>query len=115
MGVTSIELFRSGNATSARLPDVRINGANADVDIYVDPATGVEWVRANGKGASTSDSVDRSWTGKIWRLPAGAAYPTTLLVFEDDPGHWVWEPTNDMQLADYRAELATVNALFVKI
>jgi hypothetical protein len=115
MGMTPIELFRSGNAVSARLQNVRIDPANADVDTYVDPATGAEWVRANGKGASSAASIDPSWTGKIWRLPLGVAYPATLALWEDDPGHWLWEPTQDMLLVDYRAALEGVNGRFLKV
>lgn len=115
MGVTQFDLYRSGNASSARLPAVRIGGSDPDVDVYVDPTTGVEWVRANGKGSSTSDVIDPGWTGRIWRLPPGSVYPDTLELWEDDPGHWLWAPKHDMPLAEYIAALGVVNALFVRV
>jgi hypothetical protein len=84
MGVTQFDLYRSGNASSARLQAVRIGGFYPDVDVYLDP-TGIEWVRANGKGSSTGDVIDPSWTGRIWRLPPGSVDPDVLELWEDDP------------------------------
>jgi hypothetical protein len=115
MGTTSLDLFRSGNTTTARLDRVRINGPNSDVDTYVDTGTGATWVQANGKGISTQDAVDPSWTGTPWRLPAGAAYPSHLLLWNDNPGHWLWAPEHDMPLTTYEDALRVVNALFVKV
>jgi hypothetical protein len=114
MGVTPIDLFRSGNSRSPRLDNVRIGGADPDVDTFAD-AVNTTWVVANGKGISSSDTVDPTWTGKPWRLPAGTIFPDGLRLFEDDPGHWVWEPATDMPLANYEGLLATVNPLFVKV
>ena len=115
MGVTAIDLFRSGNATTPRLHRVRTTGPNADVDLYQDPASGDDWVRANGKGVSTWDSVDPTRAGVPWRLAAGSQYPNSLKVWNDDPGHWVWEPTADMKLSDYVAALEVAGQGFVKV
>jgi hypothetical protein len=88
MGITTLDLFRSGNAGGARLERVRTNGINADVDTYVDPNSGQLWVKADGQGSSTFDAVDPTWRGKPWRLPAGENYPAALLlVWNDEPGH----------------------------
>jgi len=113
MGTTPIELFRSGNSRSARLDSVRINGVNPDVDVRTDHV-GAVWVVANGKGVSTWDTPDLAW-GKTWRLPVGSAYSNTLLVWNDDPGHWVWEPVHDMLLSDYQAALANANVKFLRV
>jgi hypothetical protein len=114
MGVTHIELFRSGNSTHARLTNVRTSGALPDVDTFVD-AAGTVWVLANGKGVSSSAAIDPTWTGRHWRLPAYSAFPDALRLWEDDPGHFVWEPTVPMPLMNYVSLLAIVNSLFVKI
>jgi hypothetical protein len=105
MGATSVDLFRSGNATSARLAHVRIKIADPDVDIDID-ASGDVWVLANGKGVSTWDSADPGWSGKPWRLPAGSAYSDQLVVWCDSPGHWVWEPTNMVTIVWEESDLA---------
>jgi len=115
MGNTTLDLYRSGNSGGAGLERVRTNGSNADVNVYLHQATGQEWVRADGQGASTWDTLDPSWRGKPWRLRSGAAYPDTLVLWNDDPGHWTWAPAADMPLADYQKALAVVSAKFVKV
>jgi hypothetical protein len=115
VGTTSLDLFRSGNAGGAGLDRVRISGQDPDVDTYADPTTGAIWVQANGKGASTLDAPDPTWTGKAWRLPSGSPYPDVLIVWNDDPGHWAWSPTIDMPLSDYLNALGAANALFVRV
>jgi hypothetical protein len=72
-------------------------------------------VKANGKGVSTSDAPDPAWTGKLWHLPAGSTFSDRLRVWEDEPGHWVWEPVTDMPLANYQVALASANAQFVRV
>jgi hypothetical protein len=114
MGSTPIDLFRSGNSSSALLEKVRIVPPNDDVDTFTDAANAV-WVKANGRGVSTSAAPDPAWRGKLWRLPVGSTYPDALRLWEDEPRHWVWEPVTDMPLANYEAALASVNPHFVKI
>jgi hypothetical protein len=111
MGTTSIDLYRSGNASGAQLDKVRIS----EVDTRTDP-NGDTWVLAiNGKGVSTWDSLDPTWRGKPWRLPASSPYDDhLLLVWEDEPGHWTWAPAHDMILGDYQVALSQVSVLFVK-
>jgi hypothetical protein len=113
MGATSIDLFRSGNASSARLDRVR-TGPNGDVDTFVD-AMGDVWVRSNGRGMSSADSPEPSWRGAIWKLPQGHIYSELLIVWEDLPGHWVWQPVRDMLLSNYEDALAQSNARFEKL
>lgn len=115
MGVTSIDLFRSGNAAGAGLDRVRINSHDPDVNTFTDPVTGADWVQADGMGASTFDAPQTTWTGKTWYLPKGSPYPDTLLVWNDDPGHWAWSPATDMPLSAYLDALRTASALFVKV
>jgi hypothetical protein len=114
MGITSIELFRSGNSSSCLLERVRIQGANPDVDVY-NKGSGSVWVRSNGLGVSTWDLIDPTWSGKPWRLPVGSAYPDCLRVWNDDPNHWVWEPFIDMPLSDYVAALQDASSRFLKV
>jgi hypothetical protein len=73
------------------------------------------WVLANGKGVSSSNAIDPSWTGRPWQLPASSPFPDGLQLWEDEPGHYVWEPAMSMPLANYANLLATVMPLFVKV
>jgi len=113
MGTTLIDLFRSGNASSARLDRVRTD-PNGDVDTFVD-AVGDVWVRSNHKGMSSASSPEPSWRGAIWRLRRGHVYSGLLIVWEDDPGHWVWQPVRDMLLSNYVDALRQSNARFEKL
>ena len=114
MGVTPVDLFRSGNSTSARLDNVRINRSDSDVDTVIDAAN-IIWVLANGKGVSSWNAIDPTWTGRPWQLPAGSPVPNELRLWEDEPGHFVWEPAMNMPLPNYASFLAIVSALFIKI
>jgi hypothetical protein len=123
MGVTPIELFRSGNSQHSRLHEVRSahdpvkSGAppvDPDVHSYVDVWSQEIWVSsATGSGASSWNAPDSGWR-KAWRLPSGTAYPDTLRLWSDNnpPGHWTWAPAYDMLLADFKAELAKVTPWF---
>jgi hypothetical protein len=114
MGVTTVDLYRNGNATGPRLEHVRIFIADPDVDFVID-STGEFWVlTGNGKGVSTWAALDPGWS-RPWRLPRGAIYPDSLYVWQDGtPGHWAWAPATAMPLADYIAALATVSPSFVR-
>ncbi len=111
MGLTPVDLFRSGNAGGPRLTLVR----PVDVDTYAVAETGMMWVRANGRGMSTWDAVDPTWRGKPWRLAAGSPYPDDLLLWNDMPGHWVWAALQDITLSDYISALEELSALFVRV
>jgi hypothetical protein len=114
MGVTPVDLYRNGNASSARLDHVRTGGGNPDIETYT-IANGAVWVKANGKGVSTFDAPDARWSGKIWKVLKGHVYSNLLIVWNDDPGHWVWSPNQDMPLTAYESELRLSNAQFVKL
>src|SRR6059058_3012564 len=110
MGVTTVDLYRSGNATHANLQNVR---APRDADLFSDPGTGEMWVLSfRGKGVSAFETIDPTWTGKPWRLPANSPYPDTLRLWKDAPGHWLWAPAQAMPLKEYLAALAAVTSLF---
>ena len=117
MGATQIDLFRSGNATSAQLARLRLHPTvpDPDVETYTDPSSSDEWVKASSGGVSTWEQIDPSWRGRPWRLPYGAQYPDELRLSTDAPGHWLWEPSRDMPLAEYVAALEAVNAQFQRV
>lgn len=110
MAATALDLFRSGNASGARLDHVR---TGRDVDVWADTA-GQIWVSANGKGISVWEAPDPAWA-KVWRLPAGATIPAELMLWTDVPGHWVLQPSRDMLLTTYEDSLRTVNGQFVRV
>jgi len=107
---TTLDLFRAGNASGARLDIVR----PIDVSIYVHAH--IDWVHGRSGGISTYDAVSPALGGRWWRLPAGSEFDDTMLfVWNDYLGHWSWEPAQDMPLDSYRTALSAVNARFIRI
>ena len=106
MGTTTVDLYRRGNASSARLDHVR----RQDVTTY--QQNGVEWVKGKSGGVSTFAVNSPPGAGRVWHLAQGTSYPPELYVWNDHGNHWSWEPDFDMSLADYRAALASVSGNF---
>jgi hypothetical protein len=110
MAKTAIDLFRVGNAGGARLDYVR----PSDLTIY--KIMGVSWAKSGTGGLSTWEVIDPTLSGPWWCLAAGTDYKDTpLLVVNDQPNHWSWEPRFDMELADFQAALAVVSAKFTRM
>ncbi len=108
MATTTTDLFRRGNAASARLTHVRLG---KDIDVF--QINGVDWVAAHSGGISTFSvqPPGANW----WLLPVGYDYPDDLALANDHGDHYSWEPNVDMTLADYIALLASVQAAFQKV
>jgi hypothetical protein len=109
MGKTPVELFRSGNAGSAKLDKPRRMH-----DVTVFQKNGDDRVQAGSGGMSTMEAPDNTIRGTWWRLAAGTDYnDSLLLVWNDYANHWSWDPAKDMPLSDYMSALADVNSKFV--
>lgn len=104
MGATTTDLFRLGNASNARMDNVR------DKDVTITEKDGEKWVKAKEGGISTF-SVS-SGKDKEWKAPAGATYPADVYVYNDRGNHWSWAPNKDMKLSDFTGLMATCNDLF---
>lgn len=109
MGLTTIELFRAGNATSPRMDHVR----SKDIGMFVD-ARGVDWVSSGTGGISTFAAPGPS-DSKWCRLDPGYDYGRMLLVWNDHGQHWQWEPIHDMPLSTYRILLVQSHSSFRRI
>jgi len=97
--MTTVILYRSGNAGGPRLDNVR------DADVSTFDVGGVQWVRGRVLGISTNS--DRALVNPTrWRLAAGSAIDPDLFVFNDEGTHYAWQPTRDMTRAAYTAALA---------
>jgi hypothetical protein len=86
MALTTVDLYRGGNNTRARLDSLR----NRDVSIYTDIAQNEVCLRASStNGVSCYDSAAAAAavvTGKIWHLPRNSTYDDAKLVlFLDQP------------------------------
>jgi hypothetical protein len=110
LGHTRVDLYRLGNATSARMDAVRLK---SDIETFIREA--ISWVRANSGGIATWDAASYLITqrGTLWKLPAGSIIGDALVVRNLAPGSWEWQPAYDMPLAEYVSELSRLNSLFV--
>jgi hypothetical protein len=106
-GTTPVDLFRSGNTTSPRMDNVRVQDitqVTLDGVVYVKPATG---------GISTSTTA-ASLSPTVWKIPKGTSFPDTIRLNNDKPGHYAWEPASQMKLTDFTSLMSALNSKFVK-
>jgi hypothetical protein len=113
-GTTSVDLFRTGNTTSARMENVRTGvPPQTAVDVQTVAEGGIVFVLPNTGGISTLTSAS-ALGAPVWKIPKGTTYPDTLKVWNDKTGHWQWAPASKMKMADYQAALATINPKAIK-
>jgi hypothetical protein len=108
---TPCDLFRVGNASSARLDRIRPR------DVAIVKAGADDIVIAGSGGISTLDRpTGLGLSGPWYRLPQGTAYDDSFLILSNPhPGRWEWEPACDMPLTKYQAALADLNQEFVRV
>lgn len=106
---TPRDLFRAGNATSARFHILRPG------EVATFSHNGRDWVQARSGGASTLEQP-LALRGTWYLLPAGTAYDDAVFFLNNDyAGHWAWEPAQNLLLADYIAALAAINQEFIRV
>ena len=106
---TPIALYRQGNADSSRLDNVR---PNKDVAIY--EKNNQIWVDATlGGGISTfaTQKSGKNW----WKLDAENDAPARLELVNDHNDHWLWRPSYDMSMEDYKESLRSISVFFYKV
>jgi hypothetical protein len=110
MALTTIELFRVGTKNGGPRFDRLRPG-----EVVIQARNGVDWVVGRSGGASTQD-VQTGLRGTWYSLPQGTTYDDAVLfLWNDYPGHWSWEPAQDMLLDAYVAALAALNAEFILV
>lgn len=89
---TTVTLYRNGNSTSTRLDHVRPQDAVRFQN------NGQTWVRGNQSGISSFDARAPISGKNWWTLPSGAPILHGLSLVNDNtpPGHWAWQPAQDM-------------------
>jgi hypothetical protein len=106
-GTTPVDLYRSGNTTSPRMDNVRVQ------DITQVTINNVVYVKSASGGISTSTTTTNLST-TVWKIPKGTSFPDTIKLNNDSPGHYAWEPAAQMKLADFTSLMTGLNAKFVK-
>lgn len=101
--LVAVDLYRSGNANSPRMDNVR------DHDVTID--NGV--VKANTGGISTN-SNQGALQGKVWRFPKDTNPPDNIGIVNDHGTHYAWQSTEDVTKDVFKQRLALSHASFVK-
>ena len=90
-----------GNRGSPRMDHIRPR------DIVVTQQNGVDWVDPQQGGISTTEIP--YWPAPHWwQILRGTPFTDLLVVRKDHSGHWVWEPAQGMELAEYKRLLRTL-------
>ena len=109
MAKTPLNLYRQGNANSARRDNVR---PNKDVATYEE--NGQVWVDATLGGGISTFATQRS--GKNWwKLDAGTYIPGELDLVNDHNDHWLWKPSYTIPIEQYKEALRLTGASFNKV
>ena len=109
MKQTPIDLYRLGNASSARLDRLRPD------EVGIVARDGRDWVVGRSGGVSTFEAPTGLRGRHWWRLSAQTAYDETLMHLWNDFGnHWSWEPAANMPLAQFVDALVELNAKFTR-
>lgn len=116
MGVTTTDLYRSGNSRGPYLSRLRLADTHPDEpDVETESdASGNVSVKANSGGVSVWEAPDNNWS-KVWMLPAGSSYLPGLLVWCDSAPHWLISPDGDMPLSTFVAALDVLASGFVRV
>ncbi len=109
-------IFRSGgNTTAPKI--VRADGPRRkDLDIRIDPNTGLETVYPNPiKGLSFADSIDtlakKELEGQVWFIPKGTKIPGDLIFNIKDYDHPLLNVSKPMSVLDLTVLLTQLASL----
>jgi len=109
-------IFRSGGTTSTP-KIVRADGPRRkDLDIRLDPASGLEMVFPNPiKGLSFADSIDtlarKSLEGQVWIIPKGSKIPGNSVFNIKDKDHPLLNVSKPMSVLELTALLTELASL----
>jgi len=110
---TSVDLYRSGNASSPRMDNVRL-GLDPDIEHYNRP----QWRRVGQGGYGRCFNLGGSRSSMARQALEGASQlPDSLRVkiVERWPELLVMGALKDMRLSDYRQALEAANTLFSRV
>lgn len=102
------QIYRIGNSTSHRLPNIRPD----EIDIIEIDA--VKVVIANDKGISlwTAEGIiKKGLTGYAWKFEKGTSVISGLKLISDEPGHYMLSPLYNIPLDKYRGLLEEMGLL----
>jgi hypothetical protein len=108
---TTLDLYRAGNQNGgARLERFRPG------EIVVHLRGNIDWILGPRQGGASTQDAPMGLRGTWYHLPKGIAYDDAIFyLWTDYPGHWSWEPAQDMRLSAYLDALRAMNADFIRL
>jgi hypothetical protein len=107
---TTLDLYRAGNKSGPRFEHFRSG------EIVVQARGSVDWALGPRQGGASTLDAPMGLRGTWYHLPKGTTYDDAVLsLWNDYPGHWSWEPAQDMQLSAYLDGLRALNAEFIRL
>jgi hypothetical protein len=73
-----------------------------------------DWVLPRSGGVSLR-SQPAGLSGPWYRLPGNTEYDDAVLLLTNRRGHWLFQATRLIRLADYRAALGDLNKEFIRV
>lgn len=108
--LTPRDLYRAGNKGGPRFERYRYG------DFVVQSIGGRDWVRGPKQGGASTLEAPLGLRGTWYQLPKGTPYDDgALFLWNDYPGHWSWEPAQDMPLVIFLNALKGLNSSFVRM
>jgi len=106
---TPIDLYRQGNTNSPRMDNVRLN---KDIATYEkNGQISVDITLGGGISTFATQRSGKNW----WKLDAENDIPATLDLVNDHNDHWLWKPSYNMPIEDYKESLRLVSKFFYKV
>jgi hypothetical protein len=114
------DLYRSGNSSSPRLDNVRINrGPGNSDDVKTAVMNGFVYVYPNSGGVSVFSMPNYTLNSKWWKCPAHIILPSQLILIHDSTSntgvkHFTLSPKYVMRLEEYKKLLLRFSTHFEK-
>jgi hypothetical protein len=110
---TPLELYRAGKSNGPRFEHF----STANPEIVIQNRIGVDWVLGPLQGGASTLTAPQGLKNVVWyALPAGTTYDDNVFhLWSDYPGHWSWEPAQNMQLSAYLDALRALNSEFSRV
>ena len=110
---TPINLYRAGIKRGPRFEHF----STANPEIVIQNRAGVDWVLGPRQGGASTLTAPGFLRDVVWYvLPAGTTYDDAMFyLWNDDAGHYTWDPAQDMQLTAYLDALIALNPEFIRV
>jgi hypothetical protein len=110
---TPLDLYRAGKKSGPRFEHF----STVNPEIVIRNWRGEDWVLGPRQGGASALAAPIALNNVVWFvLPGGTKYDDVVFeLWSDYPGHWSWEPAQNMRLSDYLDALRVLNGDFIRV